>query len=167
MGWHGAYKPRKFEVGEQLLALRTRAKLTQAQLAVLVGASRRTIQSWEAGEAYPQEDKLRQLITVFLAKGVLTPGQEYEEGFSLWQQVSQDAGRYLAQFEEIWFATLLANHRVHNDHARSAPFGTVLPVATVSRSAKGDLADAVPTPEVLTLPISNPMHFSQDRDLPA
>ena len=76
MGWHGPYKSRKFEVGEQLRAFRTRAKLTQAELAGLIGGSHRSVQSWEAGTAYPQGDKLQGLISVFLTKRVLTPGQD-------------------------------------------------------------------------------------------
>src|SRR4026208_1045686 len=103
MGRHGPYKARKFEVGELLYSLRTRAKLTQAELARLVGVSHRSVQGWEAGTAYPQEDKLRQLIGVFLTKGALIPAQEYEEAYALWQLVSQDARRRLALFDEEWF----------------------------------------------------------------
>jgi WD40 repeat protein/transcriptional regulator with XRE-family HTH domain len=120
MGWHGSYKARKFEVGERLLALRTRTKLTQAELATLVGASRRTVQSWEAGAAYPQEDKLQQLISVFLSEGAWTAGQEYLEAASLWQQVSQDAPRRLARFDETWFAELLAKYAVREPQATAA-----------------------------------------------
>jgi WD40 repeat protein/transcriptional regulator with XRE-family HTH domain len=109
MGWRGPYRPRKFEVGERLLAFRTRAKLTQAELAELIGVSRRSVQSWEAGISYPQEDKLRRLISILLTNGALLPGQEYEEALSLWQQVSQDAPRRLAPFDEKWFNALLAS----------------------------------------------------------
>ena len=111
MGWPGAYKPRKFEVGEQLLALRTRAKLTQVELAALVGVSHRSVQGWEAGAAYPKEDNLQRLISIFLTRGALTVGQEYNEAFRLWQQVDQDAPRRIARFDEKWFATLLATYQ--------------------------------------------------------
>ena len=43
--YHG-YKDRKYEVGQRLLTLRHRAKLTQAELAMLVGVNRRSIQNW-------------------------------------------------------------------------------------------------------------------------
>ena len=49
MGWHRPYKERKYAVGQQLLTLRTRAKLTQTELAGLVGVNRRSLQNWESG----------------------------------------------------------------------------------------------------------------------
>src|SRR5512138_3247302 len=75
MGRHLPYKPRNYAVGQTLLTLRSRTKLTQAELATLVGVNRRSIQHWENGEAYPKEDGLQRLIAVFLAQGVFTPGQ--------------------------------------------------------------------------------------------
>src|SRR4029450_4938778 len=76
MGRHRLYKERKYVVGQQLLTLRTRAQLTQAELAPPAGVSRRSIQNWENGEAYPKEEGLQQLIAVFLTRNVFTVGHE-------------------------------------------------------------------------------------------
>jgi WD40 repeat protein/transcriptional regulator with XRE-family HTH domain len=107
MGWHGSYKERKYEVGQRLLMLRTRAKLTQAELAALVGVTRRSIQNWETSAAYPKEEPLQRLLAVLLARGVFSAGQEREEAVALWELVSRDGSHRLALFDEAWFAGLL------------------------------------------------------------
>src|SRR6266540_5834875 len=108
MGRHRPYKERKFTVGQRLLTLRTRAKLTQTDLAALVGVNRRSLQNWESGAGYPKEDALQRLIAVFLAQGVFTPGHEQEEAAQLWELVSQDAPRPLTPLDAAWFTSLLA-----------------------------------------------------------
>jgi WD40 repeat protein len=70
---------------------------------------RRSIQNWETGVAYPREDGLQKLIVVLLAHGAFTPGDERAEAELLWQQVSQDAPRRLALFDDDWFAGLLVS----------------------------------------------------------
>src|SRR5262245_56454317 len=97
------YQDRKYEVGQQLLILRTRTRLTQADLAGSIGVNRRSIQNWEAGVSYPKEDHLQQLIAVFLKHNTFTSGHEREEAEALWEQVSQDAPRPLALFDVAWF----------------------------------------------------------------
>lgn len=101
-GYHH-YKERKYEVGQRLLTLRRKANLTQIELADLVAISRRSIQNWEAGTAYPKEDGLQRLIHVFLDQQVFTPGQEREEAEALWELVSLDAPNSLALFDAAWF----------------------------------------------------------------
>lgn len=101
-GYHH-YKERKYEVGQQLLTLRRQTHLTQIELADLVAVSRRSIQNWEAGTAYPKEDGLQRLIKVFLDQGVFTPGQEREEVEALWALVSRDAPNSLTLFDAVWF----------------------------------------------------------------
>src|SRR6266545_3805910 len=108
MGWHRPYKERKYAVGQRLMTLRTRTKLTQTELAALVGVNRRSLQNWESGAGYPKENGLQRLIAVFLAQGVFTPGQEQEEAAQLWELVSQDAPRPLTPFDAAWFTSLLA-----------------------------------------------------------
>jgi transcriptional regulator with XRE-family HTH domain len=107
MGWHGSYKERKYDVGQRLLTLRSKAKLTQAELAALVGVTRRSIQNWETSAAYPKEEALQRLLAALLARGVFTAGQEREEAVALWELVSQDGAHRLALFDEVWFASLL------------------------------------------------------------
>src|SRR5262245_49989855 len=105
-GYHH-YKDRKYEVGQRLLTLRRQANLTQTELAGRVGVNRRSIQNWEAGAAYPNEDHLQRLIGVYLDQKVFRLGQEREEAEALWDQVSQDAPHPLALFDAVWFDTLL------------------------------------------------------------
>lgn len=102
------YRDHKYEVGRIILGLRTRTKLTQGQLAKLLGVSVRSIQNWEAGENYPKDDRLRSLIGTFLKLGVFWKGQEREEALKLWEQVNQDAPQKIGTFDEIWFNNLLA-----------------------------------------------------------
>src|SRR4051794_9636144 len=154
MGGNGTYKPRKYEVGEQLLALRTRAKLTQVELAALVGVSHRSVQGWEAGAAYPHEDNLQRLISIFLTHGALTPGQEHDEAFHLWQQVDQDAPRRIARFDEKWFADLLATYQ-QGDRQGLAPEPLVLridnPIALQTSQQVTSLIDWGEAPDVPVL----------------
>jgi DNA-binding transcriptional regulator YiaG len=44
---------RDYTFADQALALRERARLTQRDLAALLGMSERAIQAWEAGLSYP------------------------------------------------------------------------------------------------------------------
>src|SRR5215510_3780253 len=106
------YQDRKYEVGQQLLILRARTRLTQADLAGLMGLNRRSIQNWETGVAYPKEDHLQRLMAIFLEHNALTPGLEREEAEGLWEQVSQDAPRPLPRFDLPWFEQLLAAHSI-------------------------------------------------------
>src|SRR5262245_30083429 len=100
------YEDRKYEVGQRLLTLRSRTRLTQTDLAGLIGVNRRSIQNWEAGVSYPKEDHLQQLIDVFLKHDAFTSGHEREEAEVLWEQVSQDAPRPLALFDAAWFDSI-------------------------------------------------------------
>jgi predicted ATPase/transcriptional regulator with XRE-family HTH domain len=111
------YQDRKYEVGQRLLTLRARTRLTQTDLAGLMGVNRRSIHNWEAGAAYPKEDRLQRLIAVFLEYSAFIPGREREEAEGLWEQVSQDAPRPLPLFDVPWFDQLLATRS-------AAPSGT-------------------------------------------
>src|SRR5262245_31804873 len=101
------YQDRKHDVGRRLLTLRTRTRLTQTDLASLVGVNRHSIQNWEAGATYPKEEHLQRLIAVFLERSAFTPGREREEAEALWEQVNQDAPRSLPLFDVAWFDQLL------------------------------------------------------------
>ncbi len=102
------YQDRKYEVGQRLLILRTRTRLTQTDLAGLIRVNRRSVHNWEAGAAYPKEDRLQRLIAIFLEYSAFIPGREREEAETLWEQVSQDAPRPLPLFDVPWFERLLA-----------------------------------------------------------
>jgi transcriptional regulator with XRE-family HTH domain len=128
------YRDIKYEVGRLLLGLRTRARLTQTELAELLGVSMRTIQNWEAGENYPKDDRLRTLIETYLRLRVFYPGQEHQEALKLWDQVSQDAPQKLGTFDEIWFNNLLnqltvpcpdTSFNIRQQESQGAPFQSV------------------------------------------
>jgi WD40 repeat protein/transcriptional regulator with XRE-family HTH domain len=107
MAGHHSYKQRAYAVGELLVTLRTRGKFTQTQLADHIGVNRRSIQNWEIGATYPNEDALRRLIATFLEHRVFTSGIEHQEAEHLWTQVRQDAPRSLAPFDAAWFGQLV------------------------------------------------------------
>lgn len=143
MAWHGPYKERKYDVGQRLLTLRSRAKLTQAELAALTRVSRRSIQSWEAGAAYPQGETLQRLVEIFLNRGLFTLGREREEVIALWDLVRQDTQQRLALFDEAWFAGLLpadqTTRRADEKQPAAAQLAARLSSAIIDRGEAMDL----------------------------
>src|SRR5262245_57184919 len=63
------YPIRNYAVGQYLLTLRSRARLTQSELAERIGVHRRSVQKWESSETYPTVENLRTLIAVLLPLG--------------------------------------------------------------------------------------------------
>lgn len=120
MAEYHRYKEWKYEVGQRLQTLRHRTNLTQVELAALVEVNRRTVQNWEAGAAYPKEDRLQRLIQVFLNQHVFTSGHEREEAEALWELVSQDAPHSLALFDAAWFDSLRGQELGIRDPAEAA-----------------------------------------------
>ncbi len=59
MGTHRRYREHKYTFGQQLLTVRTRAALTQIELAEQIGVHRRSVQNCETGESYPKAGLLR------------------------------------------------------------------------------------------------------------
>src|SRR5216684_475182 len=113
------------------LALRHRGRtgLTQRELAIRMGAGRRTVQDWEAGVKYPSAERLQALIVVLLAAGGLTAGHEREEVAELWAAVLREAPRMRTPFDEGWFTGLVADH--------TAPLQTRAPAGHMSPAASG------------------------------
>jgi WD40 repeat protein/transcriptional regulator with XRE-family HTH domain len=149
MGQHRPYKARDYQVAQNLLMLRTRAGLSQGEVADLIGVHRRTIQNWETSIGYPKEQSLQRLVALYLARGVFAPGQEQAEAEALWQLVSQRSSRPLAQFDLHWFAGLRAELAQTSpaDHSMSAasPLATVpLPPAPTARGVDWEEAVDVP-----------------------
>src|SRR5262245_66489820 len=112
MGPKHTYPTRNYGVGQYLFTLRSRAKLTQAELASQIGVNRRSVQNWESGETYPTAENLRALIALLIKVGAFTPGHEHDEATDLWQRVSQDAPQPLPLFDTAWFDQLLADPAV-------------------------------------------------------
>ncbi|HKB49729.1 MAG TPA: NACHT domain-containing protein, partial [Ktedonobacterales bacterium] len=112
-----------------VLRHRGRTGLTQRELAIRMGAGRRTVQDWEAGVKYPSAERLQALIVVLLAAGGLTAGDEREEVAELWAAVLREAPRMRTPFDEVWFTGLLADH--------TAPLQTPAPAGHMSPAASG------------------------------
>src|SRR4051812_8402703 len=110
MGDHRVYRDHRYELGTQLLMLRSRVALTQIALAEQIGVHRRSVQNWETGVSYPKAETLQRLIAIFLRHHAFTPGHEREEAHALWDQTAQDGPYPLPAFDEVWFARTLALH---------------------------------------------------------
>src|SRR5215216_4599422 len=97
------------EFRDQLLLLRGRAGLSQRELAALTRASARAVQTWEAGLNYPNADRIKALIALYLERGAFAPGREYEEALAFWNAARTEAPRHHAPFDPAWFASLTAS----------------------------------------------------------
>src|SRR6476660_4398002 len=90
MGTHRTYHERKYVFGQLVLTCRTRASLTQIELAEQIGVHRRSVQNWETGESYPKAETLQRMIAVFLLHRAFSPGTEREDSQALWDQAVHD-----------------------------------------------------------------------------
>ena len=91
-----------------VLRHRGRTGLTQRELGARLGASVRTLASWEAGAKHPSGARLQALIAALLAAGGLSPGREAEEARALWAAVLREAPRMRVPLDEVWLAHVLA-----------------------------------------------------------
>ena len=89
--------------GQMMLTLRTALDLTQAELAGLLGVSRRAIGGWEAGNSAPNAEHLKHFIELAVRKQVFPAGQEAEEIRVLWKKAHQKV-----LLDEEWLQALLA-----------------------------------------------------------
>jgi WD40 repeat protein/transcriptional regulator with XRE-family HTH domain len=140
MGDQRVYREHKYEFGKQVLALRTRAALTQSGLAAAVGVHRRSVQNWETGISYPKAEILQRLIVIYLRHRAFTPGREREEAWALWNLSAQDGRQTFAAFDETWFAHAWSvyGEALADDHG-----GEAQPVdAAVSLAGRPDTARA-------------------------
>jgi transcriptional regulator with XRE-family HTH domain len=67
-----------------MLTLRIFMRLTQAELAELLGISRYAISDWELGNKYPKVRHLKQFIVLALERKAFAVGHEAEEIRALW-----------------------------------------------------------------------------------
>lgn len=98
---------------------RQRTRLTQLELAHLLGLkSYQAISYWEEGRSLPRPQNLRQLIEIYLTKGVWGAGNEQAEARQLWRAVKDlhdnekpEVSTTYVVFDEHWFAGLLQKRR--------------------------------------------------------
>jgi WD40 repeat protein/transcriptional regulator with XRE-family HTH domain len=107
MSYHRRYKLKDNRFGLLALTLREKVGLTQAEVASVLAVSERTIRHWEGGTAYPSTANLKDLIELYLRKGVFAHGQERDEAKAFWEQAIESASRRKSLFDEEWFNSLL------------------------------------------------------------
>lgn len=107
------YKLMDDRFGRMALTLREQTGLTQSEAAQALGVSRRTIQHWEAGSAFPAGANLKGLIALYLRHNAFTPGRERAEAEALWAQADESAARRKSLFDGPWFDGLLQQAASH------------------------------------------------------
>ncbi|HEX9369857.1 MAG TPA: NACHT domain-containing protein [Roseiflexaceae bacterium] len=129
-------------LGQWLTRLRTRSALASADLAALVGVTKRTLLDWERGRTHPNALRLRRLLAALAAHGGFAPGQAYTEAAALWNQANRESKRHLGPFDAAWFDQLLAGQAAPqsggssiHDPASVPPRVLVTPVADWSEAA--------------------------------
>ncbi|MBN9393016.1 MAG: NACHT domain-containing protein [Chloroflexi bacterium] len=100
------YKARDYEFGILIQNLRLKAALTQTELAVLIGVSKKAVLNWEAGISYPHTRHLRTLLEVFVEKGSFTPNQEQSEAEHFWEKATRSKDDVKDAFPAEWFNSL-------------------------------------------------------------
>jgi len=95
-------------LGHWLTRLRTRSALASADLAALVGVTKRTLLDWERGRTHPNALRLRRLLAALAAHGGFAPPLASAEAAALWDQAKSEAKQHLGPFDAAWFDQLLA-----------------------------------------------------------
>jgi WD40 repeat protein/transcriptional regulator with XRE-family HTH domain len=143
MSYHRRYKLKDNQFGLLALTLRERAGLAQAEVADVLGISARAIRHWEGGTSYPNATNLKELIKLYLLRGVFVEGQERDEAKAFWEQVIESASRRKALFDEAWFDDLLRQQsHVQSGANQSGPEVDVSnPASPVHKADWGEVID--------------------------
>lgn len=99
---HDSFRERDYPFGRMMLGLRTKIGLSQEGLGNLLGVSRRAVLSWEAGEKYPNSERLKGFIALALEHQAFPSGQETEAIRTPWQSAHQKVF-----LDEAWLDTVL------------------------------------------------------------
>ena len=90
------YQERDYAFGQAMLTLRTHIGMTQTGLAERLGITRKAMNRWEAGDAYPKVSHLKALLAFALEQRAFPSGREEEEIRTFWhiahQKVLLDEG---------------------------------------------------------------------------
>ena len=122
-----------------LLRHRGRTRLTQRELAVRVGVSRRVEQDWEAGVNVPTADHLQALIAVLFKEGGLSVGHEAADARTLWAAaLGESTSRVRRPLDEEWLSGLLEEGVPGSGLAGTAP-----QAADARRQDWGDAPDII------------------------
>jgi predicted ATPase/DNA-binding XRE family transcriptional regulator len=100
------YRDRDHAFGETMLQLRTSIGLTQADLAGLLGVSRRAVGDWEAGGSYPKPHHLKQFIALAFEHDAFPADNLTGAIRSLWHGAHQKV-----LLDERWLAALLGDRQ--------------------------------------------------------
>jgi transcriptional regulator with XRE-family HTH domain len=148
---------RDFDFADRALALRQRAGMTQRELADRLGVNYKAIGTWEGGHCYPGAERLKQLIALYLERGVLPAGREEDEAAALWGAVRGAAARRTVPFDPYWFTSLLGASGTAASAASPPPAivpstspapGDAQPAVAVLPAARHDWGEAPDAPVV-------------------
>jgi transcriptional regulator with XRE-family HTH domain len=95
------YRERDYAFGQLMLTVRTKLKLTQTELAEMLGVRRRAVIDWEGGLTYPHVDHLKHFVVLAIERQAFPAGREAEEVRALWQ-----AARQKVLLDEAWLGGL-------------------------------------------------------------
>lgn len=140
MSYHRRYKLKDDRFGLLALTLREKARLTQTEVARVLGVSERTIGHWEGGTAYPTPANLKELIKLYLQKGAFPVGREQNEAQLFWNQAAESASRRKALFDEAWFADLLRHQPILAQQGQHKDEAVVLHTARIDWGEAVDVA---------------------------
>src|SRR3989442_11279192 len=99
-----SYRQRDYAFGQLMLTLRTKLKLTQTELADLLGVRRRAVIDWEGGLTYPNVDHLKHFVVLAIERQAFPAGREAEEVRALWHTARQKV-----LLDEAWLGGLLSH----------------------------------------------------------
>jgi transcriptional regulator with XRE-family HTH domain len=111
-----SYRERDYVFGQAMLTVRTKLRLTQAELADLLGIRRRAITDWEGGLTYPNVDHLKHFVVLAIERQAFSVGREIEEIRTLWQAAHQKV-----LLDETWLGGLLSD--IQDPHSLTSPSG--------------------------------------------
>ena len=97
-----SYRERDYAFGQLMLTARTKLKLTQTELADLLGVRRRAVIDWEGGLSYPNVDHLKHFVILALERQAFPAGRETEEIRALWRAAHQKV-----LLDEAWLNEVL------------------------------------------------------------